>query len=88
MSEPAVAQAPDAIQHNQQQAYPLRSLFCFLFTVATVPYRRAFKLYTWRPIKEIRAANRDRKLLIPLIKDWKADKYAELQSVQVAVSIF
>jgi hypothetical protein len=55
--------------------------------VATAPYRRAFKLYTWKPLREIRAANGDRKLLIPLVRDWKADKYDELQSVQVAVSL-
>jgi hypothetical protein len=87
MSEQAGAQAPIAIQPSQKQAYPFRSLCCFFLTVATAPYRRAFKLYTWRPLKEIRATNGDRKLLIPLVKDWKADKYAELQSVQVAVSL-
>ncbi|KAF2823304.1 hypothetical protein CC86DRAFT_384682 [Ophiobolus disseminans] len=53
---------------------------------STAPYRRAFKLYTWKPLKDMRAANGDRKLLIPLVKEWKVDKYAELQSVQVAAS--
>jgi hypothetical protein len=85
MNGRAGAQAPIAVQPNQEQAYPLRSLCWFLLTVASAPYRRAFKLYTSRPIKAIRATNGDRKLLIPLVKEWKADKYAELQSVQVAV---
>ena len=51
----------------------------------TAPYRRAFRLYTWHPLRAIRATS-NRKTLVPLVKDWKEDKYAELQSVQVAVS--
>lgn len=54
--------------------------------IVTSPYRRAFKLYTWQPLSVIRAANGDRRRLIPLMREWKTDKYAELQSVQVAVS--
>lgn len=56
-----------------------------LVAIVTAPYRRTFKLYTWKPINQIRAAGGDRGILIPLVKDWKADKYAEIQSVQVAV---
>jgi hypothetical protein len=63
----------------------LQPLQSFLLAVATAPYRRAFKLYTWQPLKDIRAAKGDRRLLIPLVRDWKADKYTELQAVQVAV---
>jgi hypothetical protein len=51
----------------------------------TAPYRRAFRLYTWHPLRAIRATS-NRKTLLPLVKNWKEDKYAELQSVQVAVS--
>ncbi|KAF2258359.1 hypothetical protein CC78DRAFT_124606 [Lojkania enalia] len=54
--------------------------------VITAPYRRTFKLYTWKPLREIRAAVGDRRLLIAKIKGFKADKYEELQSVQVASS--
>jgi hypothetical protein len=61
------------------------SSFQALLTVITIPYRRTFWLYTWKPLRDIRAANGDNKLLIPLVKAWKADKYDELQSVQVAV---
>ncbi|ORY08750.1 hypothetical protein BCR34DRAFT_569550 [Clohesyomyces aquaticus] len=57
-----------------------------ILVVFTAPYRRTFKLYTWRPLRDIRAAGNDRKLLISRVKDWKADKYQELQSVQVAAS--
>jgi hypothetical protein len=53
--------------------------------ILTAPYRRAFKLYTWQPIHAIRA-DKDSKMLVSLVKNWKEDKYAELQSVQVAVS--
>lgn len=62
------------------------SILKVILLVVTAPYRRAFKLYTWQPLRELRAADGDRKVLIPMVKDWKADKYAELQSVQVAVS--
>ncbi|OCK80770.1 hypothetical protein K432DRAFT_416476 [Lepidopterella palustris CBS 459.81] len=54
--------------------------------IITSPYRRTFKIYTWRPLKEIRAADGDRKKLMCLVREWKADKYQELQSVQVASS--
>jgi hypothetical protein len=66
-------------------ASPLIATFQGLLTVVTLPYRRTFWLYTWTPLRDIRAANGDGKLLIPLVKAWKADKYDELQSVQVAV---
>jgi hypothetical protein len=58
-----------------------------VLTILTAPYRRTFKLYTWKPIKEMKAAAEagDRQMLIAVIKDWKTDKYQELQSVQVAV---
>jgi hypothetical protein len=74
-----------AIVDDQKTLSPLLILSRFLLTMATAPYRRSFNLYTWRPIKDIRAANGDSKLLIPLVMDWKLDKYNELQSVQVAV---
>jgi hypothetical protein len=80
------ATAPVAVQRTHHKISPLGSLLQFLLLAATVPYRRAFKLYTWKPIQDVRAANGDRKLLIPLIKNWKTDKYAEFKSVQVAVS--
>jgi hypothetical protein len=35
---------------------------------------------------ELRRAGDDRAKVIALVKDFKADKYAELQSAQVAVS--
>ncbi|KAH7127100.1 hypothetical protein B0J11DRAFT_579515 [Dendryphion nanum] len=59
-----------------------------LLTILTAPYRRTFRLYTWIPLKELRCATvaRDQKLLVTLIGEWQDDKYAELQSVQVAAS--
>jgi hypothetical protein len=86
MSRTTPAQAAMATSIIGQPTYSCISLLQLLLFILTVPYRRAFKLYTWQPIKEIRAANGDRKALIPLVRDWKTDKYAELQSVQVAVS--
>ncbi|KAH7406182.1 hypothetical protein DE146DRAFT_435786 [Phaeosphaeria sp. MPI-PUGE-AT-0046c] len=74
------------VEHIGQQTSPLRSLIYFLFALTTLPYRRAFNSYTWKPIQAIRAANGDRKLLMPLVKEWKADKYDELQAVQVAAT--
>ncbi len=64
----------------------LPSLLYLVLAIFTSPYRRTFKLYTWQPLRQIRAANGDRNILIPLVKDWKLDKYNELQSVQVTVS--
>ncbi|PVH97834.1 hypothetical protein DM02DRAFT_673822 [Periconia macrospinosa] len=58
-----------------------------LVCVVTVPYRRSFKLYTWRPLQNLRAAGNDRSVAIPLVRDFQANKYAELQSVQVAVRV-
>ena len=57
-----------------------------VLAVVTAPYRRTFKLCTWRPLKEMRAARGDRNVLIPLIRQWKVEKYEELRSVQVSVS--
>ena len=54
--------------------------------IITSPYRRTFKLYTWKPLKDIGAADGDRRALVSLVRNWKASKYEELQSVQVAVS--
>lgn len=59
-------------------------LLAFL-AIVTAPYRRTFKLYTWRPLQEMRAARGDRDILVPLIRQWKAEKYEELRSVQVSV---
>jgi len=58
---------------------------CFLALI-TAPYRRTFKLYTWKPLRDFRRTDCDPRDMIPLVRDWKVDKYAELQSVQVAVS--
>jgi hypothetical protein len=57
-----------------------------LLAIVTAPYRRTFKLYTWKPLKEMRAARGDSSVLIPLIRQWKVEKYEELRSVQVSVS--
>lgn len=63
-----------------------RLFLVVLLAIATAPYRRTFKLYTWRPLKEMRAARGDRTVLIPLVRQWKLEKYEELRSVQVSVS--
>ena len=57
-----------------------------LLAIITAPYRRTFKLYTWRPLEEMRAARGDKSILMPLIRQWKVEKYEELRSVQVSVS--
>lgn len=59
----------------------------FFINIVTLPYRRALKLYTWEPLRRVRAAQHDPKVLVYLLRDFKVDKYHELQSVQVAVSI-
>lgn len=88
MNQSAGAQPSPLAPEEFEQRMSLTYLGLKLFlAVATAPYRRAFKLYTWQPLKEIRSADGDRGLLISLVKDWKTDKYTELQSVQVAVSI-
>lgn len=86
MGDHAGVKASIMVEQIEQQTSPMRSLVYFLFAMTTLPYRRAFKSYTWKPIQAIRAANGDRALLLPLVKEWKADKYDELQAVQVAVS--
>lgn len=85
MAEPQ--QAAVAPQENIQQHSPFRHVAKLILHAITIPYRRAFKLYTWQPIRDIRMAHGNRTLLISLIKGWKKDKYAEIQSVQVAVSL-
>jgi hypothetical protein len=84
-SEHPDPQAPDPADLQCRVAWR-RLVLKVILTVLTAPYRRAFKLYTWKPIKDFRRADGDRRVLIPLVRDWKVDKYAELQSVQVAVS--
>lgn len=66
-----------------------RCSMCLLIVLAiiTAPYRRTFKLYTWRPLQEMRAAHGDRDILVPLIKQWKVEKTEELRSVQVSVCL-
>lgn len=96
----------------------------FLLVLLTALYRRTFQLYTWKPLKAMRAVGGDHSMytrvalvcsmawqeqrydhklsvilelytnvyppqaaLIPLMRDFANDKYAELQSVQVAVCI-
>lgn len=86
MTEQCDAGALDSMQHVRQQSLSVDSLLRFVLTVLTLPYRRAFELYTWKPLRNIRLAKGDHKLVIPLVKEWKAEKYTELQSVQVAVS--
>ena len=58
-----------------------------VLSILISPYRRTFKLYTFEPIRESRELSRkgDQKLLVQSIRDFKAGKYGELQSVQVAV---
>ncbi|KAF1942135.1 hypothetical protein EJ02DRAFT_180612 [Clathrospora elynae] len=75
-----------AAQPLKQQVPPTYSLLDYPLIIFTAPYRRAFKLYTWQPLREIRAANGDRAKLMLLMRIWKEEKYAELQSVQVAAT--
>ncbi|KAF1841628.1 uncharacterized protein K460DRAFT_318818 [Cucurbitaria berberidis CBS 394.84] len=86
MSEQARFPTPITAQAVEQRTSLAYSWLRYALAVVTVPYRRAFKLYTWQPLKKLRAANGDRNVLIPLVKTWKVDKYEELHSVQVAAS--
>ncbi|KAF2132332.1 hypothetical protein P153DRAFT_383219 [Dothidotthia symphoricarpi CBS 119687] len=86
MSGPLHTQAAVESEDMEQQISLHYHVLKTALAIFTAPYRRAFRLYTWRPLKEIRAAKGDSKVLIPLIKDWKEDKYGELQSVQVAAT--
>ena len=56
-----------------------------ILIIFTAPYRRTFKLYTWEPLKRIREAENDRKVFISRVREWKEEKYKELESVQLAV---
>jgi hypothetical protein len=56
-----------------------------IIAIVTAPYRRTFKLYTWQPLRAIRATEGNGGELMALARDFKMDKYNELQSVQVAV---
>lgn len=76
---------PEDIKKTKDRCLCTLSLVIVL-AIITAPYRRTFKLYTWRPLKEMRAARGDRSILIPLIRQWKVEKYEELRSVQVTVS--
>jgi hypothetical protein len=92
MSSRGVPGSSEHIDKVDDATIPNRSCcWCRIFlhlllAIVTAPYRRTFKLYTWRPLKEMRAARGDRKVLIPLIRQWKVEKYEELRSVQVSVS--
>lgn len=87
MANQSRTQAPTSseVEHKTKWLFFVLRIALSIFTA---PYRRTFKLYTWRPLMEIRRADGDRKTMISLVRDWKVDKYAELQSVQVAVSDF
>ncbi|KAI8937994.1 hypothetical protein NX059_005669 [Plenodomus lindquistii] len=86
MSDTACLEAPVAAHDlDTHRSLPNTAVYAALALV-TAPYRRAFQLYTWQPLQEIAAAGADPDLLIPLVREWKADKYAELQSVQVAAT--
>lgn len=86
MSDLAHTQAVIDSEETKEQTSWSCCILMVVLAALTAPYRRAFKLYTWKPLRAIRAANGDSKVLIPLIRDWKEEKYAELQSVQVSVS--
>jgi hypothetical protein len=58
-----------------------------LLLVPTLLYRRAFYKYTWEPIQKIRQTKEIDKTLVSIV-NFVEDKYAELQSVQVAVSTY
>ena len=77
-----MAATSEQVTHRTSWAFFAINL---VIVIITAPYRRTFKLYTWRPLKAIRAAEGNRRELMALAKDFKSDKYAELQSVQVAV---
>ncbi|KAF2202176.1 hypothetical protein GQ43DRAFT_471103 [Delitschia confertaspora ATCC 74209] len=61
----------------------LHAVVCIL----TAPYRRTFTLYTWKPLKQMREVDGDRRLFVMRAKQFKEEKYWELQSVQVASSL-
>ncbi|KAF2857019.1 hypothetical protein T440DRAFT_512994 [Plenodomus tracheiphilus IPT5] len=86
MSQTPTLQAPVAAHGLGPHPSLPYIAFYSLVALVTAPYRRAFQLYTWQPLREFRAAGADPDFLIPLVREWKADKYAELQSVQVAAT--
>lgn len=77
---------PTPVPYNNRQNNWLDFVGNLTLGIITSPYRRTFKLYTWKPLKDIGAADGDRRALVNLVRDWKANKYEELQSVQVASS--
>jgi dipeptidase len=58
-----------------------------LLLVPTLLYRHTFYKYTWEPIQKIRQTKETDKTLVSIV-NFVEDKYAELQSVQVAVSTY
>ncbi|KAF2643475.1 hypothetical protein P280DRAFT_515876 [Massarina eburnea CBS 473.64] len=76
----------DAVAREFNNRTSWAYLVQILIGIITAPYRRTFQLYTWLPLSKLRAAGSDRAVLIPLVQDFKVDKYTELQSVQVAAS--
>jgi hypothetical protein len=85
---------PESQTNERRGDIPARNDRCqcsmcleIVLAIITAPYRRTFKLYTWRPLQEMRAAHGDRDILIPLIKQWKVEKTEELRSVQVSVCL-
>ncbi|KAF2659293.1 hypothetical protein K491DRAFT_675747 [Lophiostoma macrostomum CBS 122681] len=85
MADSAVTPAPPTLKVKSQSCC-VNCLATFLLAIATAPYRRSFYMYTWKPLVELRRAGDDRAKVVALVKDFKSDKYAELQSAQVAGS--
>ncbi|KAH6620343.1 hypothetical protein C7974DRAFT_378407 [Boeremia exigua] len=82
------AQVDESLEdaRNTKSRCLCRLCLVVILAIVTAPYRRTFKLYTWRPLQEMRAARGDRSVLVPLIRQWKVEKYEELRSVQVSAS--
>ncbi|KAF2007245.1 hypothetical protein P154DRAFT_569134 [Amniculicola lignicola CBS 123094] len=85
MADEVRAKAPTSKDILNKTSWGLFFAYAFL-SILTAPYRRTFKLYTWKPLAEFRAAGKDSRAFIGLVREWKANKYQELQSVQVAAS--
>jgi hypothetical protein len=75
----------DNTRNLRNSPWPRLALLSIV-AIVTIPYRRTFKLYTWKPLKEMRAARGQRNLLITIVRQWKEEKYGELGSVQVSAS--
>ena len=64
--------SPTPVPFNNHQNSWLDFVGNLTLGIITSPYRRTFKLYTWKPLKDIGAADGDRRALVSLVQIGRA----------------